>query len=64
MKAQKWDIKCVGDSTFFRLSLRPNLGMRNREQVFLGMNVAELEGNMNGTWEGLACQVPSCFVEQ
>ncbi|TVY33543.1 hypothetical protein LSUB1_G006538 [Lachnellula subtilissima] len=64
MKAEKWDIKCVGDSKFFRLSLRPNLGMRNREQVFLGMNVEELEVSMKGTWEGLACQVPDCLVEQ
>ncbi|TVY37044.1 hypothetical protein LOCC1_G008185 [Lachnellula occidentalis] len=64
MKAEKWDIKCVGDSTFFRLSLRPNLGMRKREQVKLGMDVAELEGAMNGSWEGLDSQIPECLVEQ
>ncbi|TVY17195.1 hypothetical protein LARI1_G006402 [Lachnellula arida] len=62
MKAEKWDIKCVRDSTFFRLSLRPNLGMRNREQVFLGMNEAELEGSMD--WEGLTRQFPECLVDQ
>lgn len=28
LRAEKWDIKCVDDSRFFRLSLRPNLAMR------------------------------------
>ncbi|TVY93602.1 hypothetical protein LAWI1_G002940 [Lachnellula willkommii] len=40
----------------------PNLGMRNREQVFLGMNEAELEGSMD--WEGLTRQFPECLVDQ
>ena len=30
MKAEQWDVKCIGDSKFFRLSLRPNLEMREQ----------------------------------
>jgi hypothetical protein len=28
MKAEKWDVRCKKDEHFFRLTLRPNLGMR------------------------------------
>jgi hypothetical protein len=28
MKAEKWDVRCEKDEHFFRLTLRPNLGMR------------------------------------
>jgi hypothetical protein len=28
MKAEKWDVRCEKDDHFFRLELRPNLGMR------------------------------------
>jgi len=44
MKAEKWDIKCIRDSKFFRLSLRPNLAMRCREQVFLGQDAQQEDG--------------------
>lgn len=54
MKAEKWDVKCVGDSNFFRLSLRPNLAMRNREEVVLGR---EIERN-NDQPELFVGQVP------
>ncbi|KAF4633113.1 hypothetical protein G7Y89_g5004 [Cudoniella acicularis] len=33
MKAEKWDLKCAGDSRFFRMTLRPNLALRYRQQV-------------------------------
>jgi hypothetical protein len=26
---ERWDVKCTGDGKFFRLGLRPNLGLRN-----------------------------------
>lgn len=29
MKAEKWDVKCEKDEHFFRLTLRPNLAMRD-----------------------------------
>jgi hypothetical protein len=41
MKAEKWDVKCEGDSRFFRLTLRPNLAMRYRELVFWGEGAEE-----------------------
>jgi hypothetical protein len=28
LKAEKWDLKCVADARFFRITLRPNLAMR------------------------------------
>ncbi|RDL39452.1 uncharacterized protein BP5553_03792 [Venustampulla echinocandica] len=30
MKAEKWDLKCEENSRFFRLTLRPNLGLRGQ----------------------------------
>jgi hypothetical protein len=32
LKAEKWDVKCMTDSKFFRLTLRPNLAMRFHPQ--------------------------------
>lgn len=28
LKAEKWDVKCMVDCKFYRLTLRPNLAMR------------------------------------
>lgn len=30
--AEKWDLKCIEDEKFYRLSLRPNLSMRFHPQ--------------------------------
>jgi hypothetical protein len=61
MKAEKWDVKCVSDSKFFRLSLRPNLGMRCREQVFLGSGD---EGQEDGVSQPFVGQIPEYPMEE
>ncbi|TVY54806.1 hypothetical protein LSUE1_G009663, partial [Lachnellula suecica] len=33
MKAERWDVKCLEDGRFFRLTLRPNLDMRCRQRL-------------------------------
>lgn len=33
MKAEKWDLKCLKDGRFFRMTLRPNLSLRGRFSV-------------------------------
>ncbi|KAL2075533.1 hypothetical protein VTL71DRAFT_476 [Oculimacula yallundae] len=36
MRAEKWDLKCEGHGTFFRMTLRPNLAMRGCYPVSAG----------------------------
>ncbi|KAG9236595.1 hypothetical protein BJ875DRAFT_456091 [Amylocarpus encephaloides] len=36
MTTEQWDLKCEDDATFFRLTLRPNLALRWRQQVVVG----------------------------
>ncbi|KAH6680196.1 hypothetical protein B0J14DRAFT_578062 [Halenospora varia] len=49
MKAEKWDLKCAEHSTFFRMTLRPNLALRYRRQVVITDVASQASSSPEGT---------------
>lgn len=63
MIAEKWDMKCVGDLTFFRLTLHPNLGMRQRKLVVVGREANKVAGS-DGISQPFVGQIPDDVLRQ
>ncbi|KAH8667996.1 hypothetical protein BGZ60DRAFT_431292 [Tricladium varicosporioides] len=58
MKAEKWDLKCLEHSAFFRMTLRPNLALRYSRQVIINDIVSQASSSPEGMVVGEGTEHP------